>query len=101
MESDIAVEIFITSQFKIVTMKTTGILIITIAVVFIIVILATFFFLMRLSLFIFPASQGTDIKKTSLASWPLISQGGMSKQPVFSQILMNINIEMFYGYLRK
>ena len=67
-------------------MKTTGILIIIIAVVFIIVILATFFFLMRLSLFIFPASQGLDMKKISLSSWPLISQGVLSKQPVLPQI---------------
>jgi hypothetical protein len=67
-------------------MKTAGILIIIIAVVFIIVILATFFFFMRISLFIFPASQGPDIKKISLSSWPPISQGVLSKQPVFPQI---------------
>ena len=65
-------------------MKTAGILIIIIAVVFIIVILATFFFFMRISLFIFP--EGLDIKKISLSSWPPISQGVLSKQPVFPQI---------------
>ena len=46
-------------------MNTLGILILIIIAIFIIVVLATFFFHIRLSLFIFPTSQGFDIEKTS------------------------------------
>jgi hypothetical protein len=62
--------------------KTTGILILIIVAIFIIVVLATFFFLFRVSLFIFPTSQGLDFEKTLLSSlsWNLLSNNLMSKQ---------------------
>src|SRR5215216_2563679 len=74
------------SNFKIVNVKTTGILILIIVAIFIIVVLATFFFLMRLSFFIFPTTQGLDIEKTSLSSWKLLSYDMLSKQPLFPHI---------------
>ena len=65
------------SNLRIINVKTIEILILIIVAIFIIVVLATFFFLLRISLFTFPTSQGLDIEKNLVVSlsWRLYHMG--------------------------